>query len=254
MFEQNRFIVRLRQRLNAERNIVAAWFFGSFGRNTADPFSDLNICLLYRDRQTQAAAWAARRTFCQDILAYVSAKSVDTADNQHSVLFDSGTLAHFRFCDWETLRPTHLDREIKPLKDDTSGWLDSYEQQCHFLGQQVVPISAETVADVDDRFWILYWNVYRQTRRGAPANAFGDYVQLLASSMPTLLSALPPEHPAHQQLISAHFSADASATLHHLRQLLAAYLAARQAIVEKYRIDFRPNATFERNIERTLKK
>ena len=254
MYEQDRFIVRLRQRLNGERLIIAAWFFGSFGRNTADPYSDLNICLVYRDETDRAAAWQQRRDFCQSILAYVSAKSVDTSDNQHSVLFDSGTLAHFRFESQSTLQPSAQDREIKLLKDTPDGWAAQHQQRSQFSGQQVGIISAETLRQLDDRFWVQFWSVYRQVRRGIPATSFSNYINLLADVIPPFLAALPPEHAAHQQLIAAQFGRDARATLDHLRQLLAAYLAARSALVARYRIDFRPNSTFERNIERALKK
>lgn len=254
MYEQDRFVVRLRQRLSSERTIIAAWFFGSFGRNVADPYSDLNICLVYRDENDRAAAWAQRREFGQSILAYVSAKSVDSAENQHSVLFDSGTLAHFRYESQTSLRPSPADREIKILKDRSEGWAMQYQQQCQFASLQMGMMTTSTMVALDDQFWVQFWNVYRQIRRGATQTSFAGYIHLLASTVPPLLQALPLEHAAYQALIAAQFSRDARATLAHLRQLLSAYLAARSAVVAKYRLDFRPNSTFERNIERALKK
>ena len=254
MYEQDRFIVRLRQRLSGERAIVAAWFFGSFGRNVTDPYSDVNICLVYQDEVARAAAWRQRRDFCQNILAYVAAKSVDSADNQHSVLFDSGTLAHFRYESRPFLQPSPDYRKIKVLKDTPDGWAAQYGQLSRFAPQQVGTLSAETLTDIDDQFWVYYWNVYRKVRRGVPQNAFSSYIDLLAATLPPLLQALPPEHEAYQQLVSVQFNRDAQATLAHLRELMAAYLAARSAVVARYRLNFRPNSAFERNIERALKK
>lgn len=255
MFEQDRFIVRLRQRVLSDGMIVGCWLGGSFGRNTDDPYSDIDIALVYPNDIARDEAWQQRRQFCTSILAYVQAKSFDAEHIRpyfHIALFSTGSKADFRFESRLQLRPNPWDGDIKIIKDSADNWVANYQAQCRQMAPALPRISGEELKAIDDRFWIMWWDTYRQVKRGKPAKAYADYMRMLSLTLPTFLSLLPPDHSAHQQLIDIRYHRDASITLPHLRTLLDTYLAARSAIVERGRVAFIPDGAFERNMMRLL--
>lgn len=257
MFEQDRFIVRLRQQLARESAIVASFMGGSFGRGTQDGFSDLDVALVYRDGSARDRAWDSRQGFVKSILPYVPCRSFDGAHVRpffHIALYGNGAKVDYRFeCQGE-LRPNGWDGEVKVLKGDPAGWLTTYQQQS---SQQFIPaprLTSNELTQLDNRFWVMFWDIYRLLLRGDTDKPFTIYLELLHFTLPTLLQHLPPENPHRQSLLQAAYSQDAPQLRQHMRQLLAAYLASRSAIIERERIHFSPNSAFEREIQRLIDK
>ena len=247
-------MVRLRQRVQGDSAIVAAWLAGSFGRNTQDPYSDIDIALIFNSPAEREMAWQRRVNFCTDILTYVPAKSIDSNWESHIVLFSNGTLVDFRFNDRESLQPNWRDGEIKILKDTADRYAEQHQALSLRSGKQVRAVSSAELQQLDDHFWVLFWDTYRRVRRGSAENGIGDYVKLISHVLPTLLDALPADSPARNNLISLSFSRDATATLAHMRQLVTTYRAARSEIVALNRIAFNIDNAFEREIDRAMKK
>lgn len=256
MYEQDRFIVRLRQQINSNPAIVAAWLGGSYGRNQPDPFSDLDITLVFLDDAARDRAWTHRADFCQNILAYVAAKSQDHPlyDYRHNVLYANGTLADVGFCSANSLEPRHQDSDIKILKDSADKIAELQQMQSATLGNRRIVVRSADLKSLDDAFWIQFWDVYRVVRRGDTQKPFIDYVRLLADTLPNLIAWLLPNSPERQQLINLQYTLDPLATRAHLQSLVFAYRAARAAIIKQNRLDFQLNGAFEREIERVLKK
>lgn len=249
-------MVRLRQRVMGEASIVAAWLCGSFGRNKPDPFSDIDVALVFDSAQARDRAWAQRETFCTNMLAYVPAKSIDNPKDIDSylVLYGNGTLVDFRYLNKRDLRPNWLDSEIRILKDDVERTAEQIQAASQGYTKSVKRVSSAELSQLDNHFYILFWDAYRRARRGTPAGGIGDYLQLISAVLPPLLDALPKQSAARNQLIDLQYSLDAARTLSHLRQLVTAYRAARSEVVGLNRIDFRPNAAFEREIDRAIAK
>lgn len=254
MYEQDRLVVRLQQRALAEAALAACWLGGSFGRKSADAFSDIDVCLVYADDDARAAAWRARRDFAQSVLAYVPAKSFDADHIRpyfHIALYSNGAKADFRFESQTSLAANPWDADIHILKD-TAGWAAAFQAACARLATPQPRLSSDELATLDNRFWVMWWDVYRQVQRGAPAKPFPEYLRLLASTLPPLLAALPPQDPAYAPLIAAHYSLDAVLTQEHLRRLLQAYQAARAAVIRRQQLAFTPSEAFERQIGRLI--
>ena len=77
MFEQDRVIVRLQQRVLGEAAILTCFLAGSYGRRTADAYSDLDVVLVFAGEEERAAAFERRQEFAQSVLPYVPARSFD---------------------------------------------------------------------------------------------------------------------------------------------------------------------------------
>jgi hypothetical protein len=257
MFEQDRFVVRLRQRLLTEPTLQAAWLGGSFGRSREDDFSDIDICLVYADDASRDAAWQTRVTFCRSILAYVPAKSFDAVHIRpylHCALYSNGAKADFRFESMTTLTPNPWDGEIKLLKDRDDGWAAAHQNASRRLALPRPHISGDELRALDERFWVMFWDVFRQVRRGTPGKPFVEYLRMLALTLPPLLDMLPAEDDAREKLIDLDYTLAAGTTLTHLRQLFEAYLAARGTLVQRHQIPFVPDGAFERQISRLLQR
>ncbi len=254
MYEQDRFMVRLRQRIIGESAIVAAWLSGSFGRNKPDSYSDIDVAIVFDSAESRDRAWSQRQSFCTGILSYVPAKSLDNPKDLSSylVLYGTGTLVDFRYLNKRDLHGSWLDSEIRILKDDVERTAERVQHASAGLTKPIRRISTSKLAALDDKFYLFFWDTYRRVRRGSPTDGIEDYVLLISQVLPALLVALPKQSAARQNLIALNFSADTSATLAHLRQLVAAYRAARHEIVTRQQIDFRPNTNFEREIDRAL--
>ena len=79
MFEQDRVLVRLQQRVLSEGDIVACFLSGSYGRRQNDPYSDMDVAFVFADQAARERAWRQRRGFAQSVMQYVPAKSFDAA-------------------------------------------------------------------------------------------------------------------------------------------------------------------------------
>ncbi len=256
MYEQDRFIVRLRQQLNSNPAISAAWLGGSYGRNQPDPFSDIDITLVFVDAAARDRAWSQRTHFCQNILAYVAAKSQDHPlyDYRHNVLYANGTLADVAFFAAGELQPRHEDSDIKIVKDSADKIAETQQMHSVTLGIRRELVRSADLKSLDDSFWIQFWAVYRVVRRGDTQKPFVGYIQLLAAILPKLIGWLLPNSPERQQLIDLHYTLNATTTRAHLQSLVTAYLAARAAVIKQNRLDFPIDRAFEREMARVLRK
>ncbi len=256
MYEQDRFIVRLRQQINSNPAIVAAWLGGSYGRNQPDPFSDLDITLVFADSDARDRAWAQRASFCKNILAYVAAKSQDHPqyEHRHNVLYANGTLADVGFFAAPDLQPRHQDGDIKILKDSADSLAATQQMRSAALGARRIVVNSADLQTLDDSFWIQFWDVYRVVRRGDTEKPFIGYVQLLADTLPKLTAWLLPNSPERQQLIHLQYTLDPNSTRSHLQALITAYRAARSAVIKQNMLDFQVDGAFEREIDRVLQK
>jgi hypothetical protein len=257
MFEQDRFIVRLQQSVAREADIVACFLAGSYGRRTEDAYSDLDVVLVFADEGARDQAWADRHAFARSVLPYVPARSYDAGaagEHLHSALYGNGARVDYRYVAQDTLRPEPAYREIRILKD-TAGWAEAYQADAARVRPTRERVEAATLEQIDNRFWVTFFEVYRQLLRGDADRPFVVYVRLLAGTIPPLLEALPPEDPAYQGLLHAYYdSGDVAGTIAHLQRFLDAYLAARSAVIRRHTVGFVPDSTFERGIQRLLER
>ncbi len=250
MFEQERIIVRLQQKVNATADITVCFLSGSYGRRMEDGFSDLDVALVFENERQRDAVWDKRRAFVQEVTPYVPAKSFDALHIRpffHIALYSNGSKVDYRFETKALLTPNPWDRDIRILKD-AAGWATQYQIMC---GQAMMPqprISVEELQALDERFWIMFWDVFRLLLRGEQDKPFTIYLELLQFTLPPLLNVLPPEDAARKGLLFAQFGKDTGKTAVHLKTFLHAYLAARSAIVRRLHLDFTPNSRFENGI------
>jgi hypothetical protein len=253
MFEQERVITRLQQRVLAERPILVCFLAGSYGRRRDDAYSDLDVALVFADEPTREAAWASRREFVRSVMPYVPARSFDAVHVRpyfHITLYSNGAKVDYRY-ETLSLLPNPWDRDLRILKD-YDGWAGQYQAAC---AQAVLPLARMTAAELeqlDERFWVMFWDVYRQVLRGDRDKPFTIYLELLHFTLPPLLALLPPEEPARQGLLTAYFNQDTKATASHLRELLAAYLAARTAVIRRLQLLYMPDTRFENEIQKLM--
>lgn len=257
MFEQDRVIFRLQQHVLRERDILVCFLAGSFGRNTQDAFSDLDVALVFADYPRREAAYANRRSFVREVLPYVPARSFDAEHVRpyfHIALYSNGAKVDYRYETQEELQPNPWDRKIRLLKD-TGGWGENFQAQAALLPATLPQstITAEALSKLDSRFWVMFMDVYRLLLRGDHDKPFSIYLELLYFTLPELLRLLPPEDPAHQRLIQVHYTTETKPTLRHLKGLFEAYLEARSAVVRRHRLAFIPDTAFENEIRRRVK-
>lgn len=256
MFEQDRVIVRLQQRVAAESDILVCFLSGSFGRRTQDAFSDLDVALVFADEKRRAAAYSRRREFAQSVLPYVPARAFD-ADHVrpyfYVTLYSNGAKVDYRYETKETLQPNPWDKEIRLLKD-SEGWGASFQVAAATTRLPQPTITAAELTTLDNRFWVMLWDVYRLLLRGDYDKPYPIYLQLLHFTIPSLLAVLPSEEPAHQSLLDITYGRDTRATIEHLRRLLTVYLSARAAVVQRYNLLFTPDRAFEIAIQNLLRK
>ena len=256
MFEQERFIGRLQRHVMTEARILTCFLSGSFGRRADDAFSDIDIALVYGSAAERDAAWAERREFVRAVMPYVAVRSFD-ADHVrpylHIALYGNGTKADYRFETKESLPPSPIDREIRILKDDDR-WAEQHQAESSRLAPAQPYISPADLTVLDDRFWIMLWDVLRLLRRGDTDKPFPIYLQLLYFTLPPLLAALPPEEPARAGLLRANFGGDRAAALRGLGDLLNAYLAARSAVIRRQNLVYPINTAFEGEVKRLVER
>lgn len=255
MFEQDRVIVRLQQRVLGERDISACFMAGSYGRRREDGYSDLDVALVFKEDAKREAAWQNRREFVRSVTPYVPAKSFDAQHIRpyfHIALYSNGAKVDYRFETTTTLEPNPWDRDLRILKDSDQ-WVEQYQAACAQAVLAQNRMTQEELAHIDNRFWVMFWDVFRQVLRGDYDKPFTIYLELIQFSLPPLLKALPAEEPARQKLLHVYFNKDTRATAVHLQTLLTAYLEARQTIIRRFHLQFEPDGRFETEIQRIVK-
>lgn len=256
MFEQERLIGRLQRRVMADPEIVACFLSGSFGRRASDPYSDLDAALVYPNDQSLRRAWGNRIQFIESIMPYISLKSFDGEHIRpyfHIALFSNGCKLDLRFENQEALMPNPWDSQIRILKD-MDGWAEKFQVDSSQLAMPQPSMNSQELAKLDQRFWVMYWDILRLLGRGDADKSFPIYLELLNSTLPPMLRSLPRDVPARVNLLEAHFDRDVKMTTTHLRSLLTAYLAARTAVVERYHLQFSSNSSFEHQIQGLVEK
>lgn len=256
MFEQERFIGRLQRHVQTESSIVACFLSGSFGRRLEDEYSDLDIVLVYTDEVAREHSWRQRRDLVRAVMPYVPVRSFDGEHVRpyfHIALYSNGTKADYRFEARELLQPSPWERDIRIIKD-TGGWAERYQADSARLALPQPYLSAEELTALDNRFWVMLWDVLRLLKRGDRDKPFTIYLELLHFTLPPLLRVLPGEEPARQSLLMASYSQDTAATAQGLGRLLDAYLAARSAVVQRQRLLFTPDQAFENEMRRLIKR
>lgn len=249
MFEQDRLLVRLQQRVQQMSDVLVCYLTGSFGRGSQDSYSDLDITLVFEDDEHRESAFAERREFVQSVLPYVPARSFDASHVRpyfHVALYSNGAKADYLYETVASSRPSQYEKDIRLLKD--TGDIGRQFQMAASKLKQTIPqptIGVEELAELDDRFWVMFMDIYRQLRRGDYDKPYAVYLELLYFTIPQILRLLPPEEAARQSLIQARYEHDTRATTDHMIDLMDAYLDARAAIVRRHNLIFEPNQSFE---------
>ena len=258
MFEQDRVIVRLQQRVLREKTIVVCYLTGSYGRGTADSYSDLDVVLVFEDQSNRDQAYDRRREFIQSVLPYVPAKSFDASHVMpffHIALYSNGAKVDYHFELISKLDQITSDENIRLLKDEVG-----LAERLHSMTSIPPPavktpsISSKMLSDLDNRYWVMYMDIYRLLMRGDSDKSYPIYLELLHVTIHYMLPLLPAGSPARLNLINAYFSQDASITLKHLKELLPAYLDARSEMVKYYNLTFTADVNFEREIMTLIQK
>ena len=254
MFEQERALTRLQQALLREPLIPVCLLVGSFGRKMQDDYADLDLIFAFPDEASRTAAHTQRRAFAQEVMVYVAVKGFDAEPFRYETLYANGTKVDYQYALQAELTPTAVWREMRVLKD-AHGWGEQFALACAHAPLPTPPlITAADLEALDNQFWVLLWEVYRQLRRGDAQRPFATYLHLLHHTLPPLLCLLAPTDPAHQALIQASYGQDAGKNVAGLRPLLAAYVGARSAVIRQYRLIFTPNNGFEEGIRRFMER
>jgi hypothetical protein len=254
MFEQDRVITRLQQRVMRETTIVACFLAGSHGKRRDDGYSDLDVALLFDSDASRQLAWPRRREFIQSVLPYVPAKSFDAVHIRpffHIALYSNGSKVDYRYESQESFQPNPWDADIRIIKDK-NGWVEQFQASSQTMAVPQPRLSAEELAALDERFWVMFWDTLRLLARGDTDKPFTIYLELLHFTLPPLLYNLPPEEPTRQALTEAQYGKQARPTRQHLKRLLEAYLAARAAIVRRQHLHFLPDEGFETAVKRLV--
>lgn len=252
MFEQDRVLVRLQQRVLGEEAILVCFLTGSYGRGTQDSYSDLDVTLVFSDEEDRTTYFKGRHEFAQSVLPYVPARTFDATHIRpyfHIALYANGTKVDYLYETKATLQPTPWIREIRLLKDK-DGWGQQFKEMSA-RQPAAIPrptISVQALKELDDRFWVMFMDIYRQLRRGDYDQPYEVYLQLLYFTVPELLSLLPEDIQARKGLIQSNYGHDAKENLRHFRELLVAYLEARDAVVQRHKLNYSADQNFEREI------
>jgi hypothetical protein len=256
MFEQERMIGRIQRRVMDAPEIFACFLSGSFGRRSDDEYSDLDVALVYRDESRMNRAWKNRVQFSKSIMPYVSLKSFDAVHIRpyfHIVLFANGSKLDLRFETKETLSPNPADGQLRILKD-SDGWAENYRLESSRLAYPKPGISSQELREIDQRFWVIYWDVLRLLVRGDAVKSFPIYLELLHFTFPPLLTALPEGTAAANELICVQFGRDTKTTAKNMKDMLEGYKSVRKLLVENYHLQFSANQSFEDQIERLMER
>lgn len=247
MFEQDRFLVRLQQKVLGELLISACFMAGSYGRKQQDSYSDMDVAFVFKSEMRRDDAWRKRREFVRSITPYVPAKSFDADHIRpyfHIALYANGTKVDFRYEVQDQLAPNPWDRDLRILKDD-NGWVEQYQAQCAQTAQPIPRLDGNDLVALDQRFWIMFWDVFRLVLRGDSDKPFPIYLELLHFTLPHLINVLPQGTQEREQLLVANFSNNNKLTKKHLHHLLTAYTNARNRIVQQQHLDVKFDSKFE---------
>ncbi len=257
MFEQERVIGRLQRRVLSEPTIIACFLSGSFGRQTADAYADLDLALIFAGSAARDHAWPRRAEFARSVMPYVPMKAFTAQHVRpyfYIALLANGSKIDFRYEASGELLPNPWDAQIRVLKD-TDGWAEAYQAECARLSKPQAMVDRAEMVAIDQRFWVMFWDTLRLLARGDADKPFPIYLQMLAFTLPTLLHALPAEDAAHQALLNVTYRGeDTRLTGEALRQLMHAYVQARAAIVARYALQPAGDAAFEGEISRLIQK
>jgi hypothetical protein len=256
MFEQDRALVRLQQRVLADDAVLVCFLSGSYGRRQEDAYSDMDIALVYENDSSRERAWQNRRDFVQSVNPYVAVKSFDAAHIRpyfHIALFANGAKLDFRFETVSTLQPNPWDKDIRILKDHNS-WAETFQAECQRLAFPRPHLTSQTLTELDNRFWVMFMDVFRLLLRGDTHKPFTIYLELLHFTLPPLLAVLPPEDTAYDPLFRASYGTNPADIRQHMVVLLDAYVAARTAVLRRLNLSFIPNSAFENEIQRLVKR
>jgi hypothetical protein len=256
MFEQERVIGRLQRRVQAEPKITACFLSGSFGRRAEDDFSDVDVALVYADDAARDYAWRNRNDFATSVMPYVPFKAFDGKHLRpyfYITLLSNGSKFDYRYESAESLKPNPWDGQIRILKD-SDGWAEDYQAESARLSKPQPIINSSELIDLDQRFWVMYWDTLRLLGRGETDKPFPIYLELLSFTIPTFLNVLTPGDSARERLISANYSLDTRANAKHLAELMEAYMEARQSIVKKYHLQSVGDPAFESELRRLIAK
>src|SRR5690606_18085612 len=125
------------------------------------------VVLVYDDEAAREAAWAQRRDFTRSVLPYVPAKSFDAEHvrpNLHVALYANGAKADYLFETKESLRRNPRFREIRILKD-SDRWGENFQAESARVLATQPRMEAAELERIDNRFWVMFWDVYRQLLR-----------------------------------------------------------------------------------------
>lgn len=257
MFEQERVITRIQQAVLRETAVQVCFLSGSFGRRAQDAYSDIDVALVFQAAAEREMAYGRRREFVESIMTYLPVKGFDAVHVRpyfYVALYGNGSKVDFRYELLSELEPSYWDREIRILKD-TDEWGANFAA----AGQRA-PLPAPAVVDtaqleaLDNRFWVMFWDTFRQVKRGDYDKPFRVYLEMTSFTLPFFFQLLPGNEPAYQNLINVFFNKDTAQTLAHLRELLQAYVAARTAVVRRHQLLFTPNNQFEQAIIKLVNK
>lgn len=257
MFEQDRVLVRLRQRVVQDKEIKVCFLTGSYGRGSQDKYSDIDVALVFEDERALEAAYSQRREFVRSVLPFVPAKSYD-ADHVrpylHSALYGNGTKVDYQYADMKTMTPGDQFRKLLLIKDTEDGWGRQLQLSSEKLTEaaQKKNISLADFSEMDEVFWVLFLEVFRQVSRGDQITPFDTYLHLVYNTLPNVLSLIPSDQPIRYFLARSLYDDDPSITLKFLRQLLVHYLEARRIIVQYYDLDFELDKAFENEMIRIV--
>ena len=247
MFEQDRLLVRLQQRVMSEIQIAICFLSGSYGRREEDGYSDMDVALIFKSDVRRDEAWANRRAFVRSITPYVPAKSFDAHHVRpyfHIALYSNGTKVDYRYELQEELEPNPWDRDLRIIKD-ADGWAAQYQAACAQIVPTLPRLESDELSQLDERFWIMFWDVFRLVLRGDMDKPFPIYLELLHTTLPALMTVLPESSTERANLLSAHFNQNAQLTRQHLQRLLEAYISARNLVVQKLHLDIKFDSKFE---------
>ena len=257
MFEQDRFLVRLQQYVLRESAIAVCFLSGSYGRRQEDPYSDLDVAFVFAHEGQREAVWAKRREVVNQAMPYVPSRSFEGEHVRpffHIALYSNGAKVDYRYEVMAQMQSNPWDRDLRILKDTSEKWGEQYQYSCAQTFHTMPRLTTDELTAIDNRFWVMFWDVFRQVLRGDHDKPFEIYVQLLQFSLPPLLAVLPPEEPARQGVQQAFFSQDTKATAQQMAQLLEGYLAVRSAVIQRLNLDFMAEHSFESAIQKLVRR
>lgn len=254
MFEQERTLNRLQQRVGLIPGLTAAFLVGSRGGRGAHADADFDVVMVYRSLTGKEAARYSWPTMAAELLPYVAAIVHQAASNpDHLIaLFANGAKFDLYFYAEEEVSPHPRFQSIRILHD-TASWAQDLTSRSAALTLIERPvISDQQLADLDRQFWTGIWEVARLTRRGEVDRPFPIFVDLLNKAIAPLLAVLPADAPVAQALAEINFSRQPVDNRAMVQQLIPRYQAARSAVVENLQLSFQPHEAVERELVKLI--